>query len=62
MLVRASANPCPSQFRHMNDVVEISRAAHGASAPEHVLRFAGGVEKDPRRCGAPSAAEVAFAV
>eukprot|EP00959_Pyramimonas_sp_CCMP1952_P236584 4944177-Pyramimonas_sp.AAC.1 len=55
-------NPYPAKFKHMHHVVQTSRTAHGDAAPEHVLRFSGGIEKDPRRYNAPSAAEVAVAI
>ena len=59
-------NPYPSHFLRMHELVQASlRDSVGdalASGTQHVLRFSGGTEKDPRRYNAPSAAEVSCGI
>ncbi len=58
-------NLYPRHFKHMHDVVvvrEEEARARGEPRPVVAMRFAGGVEKNPRTYSAPSAAEVSMVV
>ena len=61
----APRNPYPAHFANMYTCIlqnQTSAAANGCVPKTHVLRFAGGVDKDPRTYAAPTSAEVSCAV
>ena len=61
----AARNPYPFHFRNMYDMVCGSDRREGSaleSGPIHVLRFAGGQDRDPRTYSAPSSAEISCAI
>lgn len=61
----APRNPYPAHFANMYACIlqnQRNAAETGCESKKHVLRFAGGVDKDPRTYAAPTSAEVSCAV